>query len=163
MQNSVILTLFRFFCPCYIQIFPCIRKELLRKELKQDSSGCTQNNSCICFTKFDFTDTRSAVQSIHTWPYGAGNLLRVVNGLKNIKNTESNGMPSLPIAHAQATLRQQNVGSVDAIRAAELFTFGPGGGGVMTETFVNGLRKSDKNKRKQFLAIGPTQVTNAGN
>ena len=39
---------------------------------------------------------------------------------------EANGMPSLPTWPTQVT-RKGNVGSVDVFRAAELFTFGPGG------------------------------------
>ena len=37
---------------------------------------------------------------------------------------EANGMPSLPILPTQVTLRG-NVGSRDAPRASQLFTFGP--------------------------------------
>ena len=58
-------------------------------------------------------------------PRGQGNALRVVNGLKNQqKIREANGMPSLPIVATQVALRR-NVGSLDAPRASQLFTFGP--------------------------------------
>ena len=39
---------------------------------------------------------------------------------------EANGMPSLPIVPTQVALRV-NVGSLDAPRAFQLFTFGPRG------------------------------------
>ena len=39
---------------------------------------------------------------------------------------EDNGMPSLPTWPTQVTLRE-NVGSLDAPRPAQLFTFGPRG------------------------------------
>ena len=39
---------------------------------------------------------------------------------------EANGMPSLPTWPTQVTLRE-NVGSLDAPRTAQLFTFGPRG------------------------------------
>ena len=42
------------------------------------------------------------------------------------KIKEANGMPILPIVPTQVTLRG-NVGSLDAPRAAQLFTFGPRG------------------------------------
>ena len=42
---------------------------------------------------------------------------------------ESNGMPSLAIVPTQVALRG-NVGSLDAPRASQLFTFGPRGQGV---------------------------------
>ena len=48
-----------------------------------------------------------------------------MNGLKNQqKIREANGMPSLPTWPRQVTLRE-NVGSLDAPRTAQLFTFGP--------------------------------------
>ena len=42
---------------------------------------------------------------------------------------EANGMPSLPIVPTQVTIRE-NVGSLDAPRMAQLFTFGPRGQGI---------------------------------
>ena len=45
------------------------------------------------------------------------------------KIKEANGMPNLPIVPTQFTLKG-NVGSVDAPRTAQLFTFGPRGQGV---------------------------------
>ena len=45
------------------------------------------------------------------------------------KIKEANGMPSLPTWPTQVTLRE-NVGSVDATRTAQLFTFGPTGQGI---------------------------------
>ena len=42
---------------------------------------------------------------------------------------EANGMPSLAIVPTQVTLKG-NVGSLDAPRTAQLFTFGPRGQGV---------------------------------
>ena len=42
---------------------------------------------------------------------------------------EANGMPSLPIVPIQVALRG-NVGSPDAPRASQLFTFGPRGQGI---------------------------------
>ena len=54
-------------------------------------------------------------------------------------------MLNLPILPTQVTLRE-NVGSVDAPIAAQLFTFGPRGAGYCTETAVNGLKKSAKNR-----------------
>ena len=42
---------------------------------------------------------------------------------------EANGMPSLPIVPSQVTLKG-NVGSQDATRKAQLFTFGPTGQGI---------------------------------
>ena len=53
-----------------------------------------------------------------------------MNGLKkSAKIWEANGMPSLPIVHAQVALRG-NVGAVDAPRASQLFIFGPRGQGI---------------------------------
>ena len=43
---------------------------------------------------------------------------------------EANGMPSLPIVHTQVTLKG-NVGSLDAPRTAQLFTFGPRGQDIL--------------------------------
>ena len=52
-----------------------------------------------------------------------------MNGLKkSTKNREANGMPSLPIVPTQVALRG-NLGSLDAPRTAQLFTFGPRGQG----------------------------------
>ena len=42
---------------------------------------------------------------------------------------EGNGMPSLPIVPTKVALRV-NVGSLDAPRASQLFTFGPRGQGI---------------------------------
>ena len=42
------------------------------------------------------------------------------------KISEANGMPSLPTGPTQVT-KTGNVGSVDAPRASQLFTFGPRG------------------------------------
>ena len=42
---------------------------------------------------------------------------------------EANGMPRLPIVPTQVTLKG-NVGSLDAPRTAQLFTFGPRGQGI---------------------------------
>ena len=42
---------------------------------------------------------------------------------------EANGMPSLPTWLTQVT-KTGNVGSVDAPRTAQLFTFGPRGQGI---------------------------------
>ena len=42
---------------------------------------------------------------------------------------EANGMPSLPIVPTQVTLKGK-VGSLDATRTAQLFTFGPRGQGI---------------------------------
>ena len=57
---------------------------------------------------------------------GAGHCTkRVVNGLKNQEKIgEARGMPSMPIVPTQVTLRG-NVGSLDAPKASQLFTFGP--------------------------------------
>ena len=53
-----------------------------------------------------------------------------MNGLKkSAKNWGANGMPSLPIVPTQVTLKG-NVGSLDAPRTAQLFTFGPRGQGI---------------------------------
>ena len=57
-------------------------------------------------------------------------------------------MPSLPIVPTQVALRG-NVGSLDAPRASQLFTFGPRGAGYCTERVVNGLKKSVINRRSQ--------------
>ena len=47
-----------------------------------------------------------------------------MDGLKkSAKIGEANGMPSLPIVPTQVTLKG-NVGSLDAPRTAQLFTFG---------------------------------------
>ena len=43
---------------------------------------------------------------------------------------EANGMPSLPTGPTEVT-KTQNVGSVDVLRAAHLFTFGPRGYGEL--------------------------------
>ena len=52
-----------------------------------------------------------------------------MNGLNNQQQIgEANGMPSLPIVPTQVALRG-NVGSLDAPRASQLFTFGPRGQG----------------------------------
>ena len=45
------------------------------------------------------------------------------------KIKEANGMPSLPIVPTQVMLKG-NVGSLDAPRTAQLFTFGPRGQGI---------------------------------
>ena len=45
------------------------------------------------------------------------------------KIKDANGMPSLPIVPRQVTLKG-NVGSLDAPRMAQLFTFGPRGQGI---------------------------------
>ena len=42
------------------------------------------------------------------------------------KIRKANGMPSLPTSPTQVTLNE-NVGSLDAPRTAQLFTFGPRG------------------------------------
>ena len=53
-----------------------------------------------------------------------------MNGLKKSpKIGEANGMPSLPIVPTQVMLNG-NVGSLDAPRTAQLFTFGPRGQGI---------------------------------
>ena len=53
-----------------------------------------------------------------------------MNGIKkSAKKGESNGMPSLPIVPTQVTLKG-NVGSLDAPRTAQLFTFGRRGHGI---------------------------------
>ena len=50
-----------------------------------------------------------------------------MNGLKNQqKKGEANVMPCLPIVPTQVALRG-NVGSLEAPRASQLFTFGPRG------------------------------------
>ena len=50
-----------------------------------------------------------------------------MNGLKkSAKKGEANGMPSLPAGRTQVAFRR-NVGSLDALRASQLFTFGPSG------------------------------------
>ena len=45
------------------------------------------------------------------------------------KIREANGMPTLPTWPTQVTLRK-SVGSLDAPRTAQLFTFGPRGQGI---------------------------------
>ena len=45
------------------------------------------------------------------------------------KIAEANGMPILPIVPTQVMLKG-NVGSLDAPRTAQLFTFGPRGQGI---------------------------------
>ena len=50
-----------------------------------------------------------------------------MNGLKI--SAKNRGMPSLPIVPTQVTLKG-NVGSLDATRMAQLFTFGPTGQGI---------------------------------
>ena len=53
-----------------------------------------------------------------------------MNGLiKSAKIGEANGMPNLPNIPTHLTLRG-NVGSLDAPRASQLFTFGPRGQGM---------------------------------
>ena len=53
-----------------------------------------------------------------------------MNGLKkSAKIRKANGMPSLPIVPTQIRLKE-NVGSLDAPRTAQLFTFGPRGQGI---------------------------------
>ena len=55
---------------------------------------------------------------------------RVVNGLKNPQNIgKVNDMSSLHIVPTQVTL-WENVYSLDAPRASQLFTFGPRGQGM---------------------------------
>ena len=48
---------------------------------------------------------------------------------KQQKIGETNGMPSMPIVPTQVVLRG-NVGSLDAPRASQLFTFVPRGQGI---------------------------------
>ena len=57
----------------------------------------------------------------------------------------------MPNLTAQVTLRR-NVGSLDAPKASQLFTFGPRGQGYCTERAVNGLKKSAKNRGSQWYA-----------
>ena len=73
-------------------------------------------------------------RAAHLFTFGPsvqGNALRgswmVSKNLQKIG--EANVMPSLPIVHTQVPLRR-NVGSLDAPRASQLFTFGPRGQGV---------------------------------
>ena len=78
---------------------------------------------------------------------------------------KANVMPSLPIVPTQVALRWY-VGSLDAPRASQLFTFGPRGQG-------NALRLSwmvSKNQQKigeangmPILPTGPTHVMKTGN
>ena len=55
------------------------------------------------------------------------------------------------IVPTQVTLRR-NVGSLDAPRVSQLFTFGPRGKGYGSERVVNGLEKSAKNWGSQWYA-----------
>ena len=58
-------------------------------------------------------------------------------------------MPSLPIVPTQISFRG-NVGSLDTLRASQLFTFGFRGEGYWTERVVNGIKKSAKNWGSQW-------------
>ena len=61
-------------------------------------------------------------------------------------------MPSLPIVPTQVTLIG-NVGSLDAPREFQLFTFGPRvPAAYCAERIVNGLKKSANNRESQWYA-----------
>ena len=62
-------------------------------------------------------------------------------------------MPSLPIVPTQLTLKG-NVGSLDAPRTAQLFTFGPRGQGIS----LRGSRMVSKNRQKIGEANGMPSV-----
>ena len=65
-------------------------------------------------------------------------------------------MPSLPIVPTQVTLKG-NVGSLDAPRTAQLFTFGPRGQGIS----LRGSRKwkpSINESRRAFIDIQPVSI-----
>ena len=60
-------------------------------------------------------------------------------------------MNSLQIVPTQVALKG-NVGSLDAPRVSQLFTFGPRGAAYCAERVVNGLKKSAKNRGSQRYA-----------
>ena len=60
-------------------------------------------------------------------------------------------MPSLPIVPTQIKLRA-NVGSLDAPRASQPFTFGTRVKGIELKRVVNGLKESSKNRGRQWYA-----------
>ena len=60
-------------------------------------------------------------------------------------------MPSLPIVPTQVTLKG-NVGSLDAPRTAQLFTFGPRGQGISLRGSCMVSKKSAKNRGSQWHA-----------
>ena len=78
---------------------------------------------------------------------------------------EANGMPSLPIVPTQVTLKG-NVGSLDAPRTAQLFTFGPRGQGISlrgSSMVLKNRQKIGKANGMPSLPTWPTQVTKTGN
>ena len=78
---------------------------------------------------------------------------------------EANGMPSLPIVPTQVTLKG-NVGSLDAPRTAQLFTFGPKGQGISlrgSSMVLKNRQKIGKANGMPSLPTWPTQVTKTGN
>ena len=89
-----------------------------------------------------------------------------MNGVKNQQKIRAaNGMPSLPTVSTQVALRR-NVGSLDASRASQLFTFGP----RVQSIALRGSSMVLKNPQKigeanvmPGLPTGPTQVTKTGN
>ena len=74
-------------------------------------------------------------------------------------------MPSLPTVPTQVMLKG-NVGSLDATRTAQLFTFGPRGQGISLRGSLM-VSKNQKNIGKAngmlSLPTWPTQVTKTGN
>ena len=76
-------------------------------------------------------DVFRASRLFTNYPSVQGNALRgswmVSKNPQKIR--EANVMPSLPIVHTHFALRR-NVGSLDAPRVSQLFTFGPRGQGV---------------------------------
>ena len=78
---------------------------------------------------------------------------------------EANGMPSLSIVPTQVTLKG-NVGSLDAPRTAQLFTFGPRGQGISlrgSSMVLKNRQKIGKANGMPSLPTWPTQVTRTGN
>ena len=74
-------------------------------------------------------------------------------------------MPSLPIVPTQVTLKG-NVGSLDAPRTAQLFTFGPRGQGISlrgSSMVLKNRQKIGKANDMPSLPTWPTQVTKTGN
>ena len=74
-------------------------------------------------------------------------------------------MPSLPIVPTQVTLKE-NMRSLDAPTASQLFKIWPYGAEYCTDSVVNGLKKSAKIGEANgmpSLPTGPTQVAKTGN
>ena len=71
------------------------------------------------------------------------------------KTGKSNGMPSLPTWPTQVT-KKGNVGSLDATRTAQLFTFGPRGQGISLRGSLMVSKNQQKIRKENGMPSLPT-------